>query len=140
MHRAFGWICAAALAACAAAPTPPSPSSKPAASLVGTRWMGVMPQEADHHSIPRLEFVRDGKLSGYTGCNMLSGTWSMEGGDVRVSGLVTTKRMCVGPGSETEKRLLAALREGSRGRREGPRLVFTGPRGERFDFVEAAAT
>lgn len=141
MDRALLGICAVALAACADAPSPAAPSAtRPASSLAGTRWTGVVAPDADHHTIPRLEFVAAGRLSGYTGCNMLSGVWAMDGADVRVASLVMTKRLCVGPEGETEKRFLAAMRGGARGRREGDRLVFTGPRGERFEFVEAAAT
>ena len=127
------------LAACAGAPPAAAPAA-PAASLAGTRWIGAMPEASDPRTIPRLEFVGEGRLSGYTGCNMLSGVWTMDGGDVRIGGLVTTKRLCIGPERETERRLLAALRDGSRGRRDGGRLVFTGPGGERFEFAEAAAT
>jgi heat shock protein HslJ len=126
------------LAACAGAP--PAATAPPGASLAGTRWIGAMPAESDPRTIPRLEFVGEGRLSGYTGCNMLSGVWTMEGGDVRIGALVTTKRLCLGPERETERRLLGALRDGARGRREGGRLVFTGPGGERFEFAEAAAT
>jgi heat shock protein HslJ len=141
IDRALLGICAVALAACADAPPPAAPPAmKSASSLTGTRWMGVVAPDADHHTIPRLEFVAAGRLSGYTGCNMLSGAWTMDGAEVRVASLVMTKRMCVGPEGETEKRFLAAMRAGARGRREGDRLVFTGPRGERFEFVEAAAT
>ena len=124
------------LAACADAP----PHAPPAVSLSGTRWIGAMPADTDPRTIPRLEFVGEGRLSGYTGCNILSGAWAMEGGDIRMGPLVTTKRLCLGPDGETARRVLAALRDGSRGRREGKRLVFTGPGGQRFEFVEAAAT
>ena len=129
------------LAACAGAPPPaaalPAP---PSASLAGTRWIGALPGESDPRTIPRLEFVGEGRLSGYTGCNMLSGVWTMDGADVRIGALVTTKRLCIGPERETERRLLGALRDGARGHRDGGRLVFTGPGGERFEFAEAAAT
>ena len=128
------------LAACAS-PPPAAPAAAPASdSLAGTRWIGALPAESDPRTIPRLEFVGGGRVSGYTGCNMLSGVWTMEGGDVRIGALVTTKRLCIGPEQETERRLLASLREGARGHREGGRLVFTGPGGERFEFAEAAAT
>jgi heat shock protein HslJ len=135
-------LCTVALWACAAGP--PSGAAAPGAfpaTLAGTRWVGVTEDKAaDPRTVPRLEFVREGRLSGFTGCNLLSGTWKMEGAEVRIGMLATTKRFCAGPEGETEKRFLAALREGHRGRREGNRLVFTGPGGERFEFVEAAAT
>jgi len=127
------------LAACAGAPSSPA-AATPSASLAGTRWIGAMPEDSDPRTIPRLEFVGQGRLSGYTGCNMLSGAWTMDGADVRIGALVTTKRLCLGPERETERRLLAALRDGARGHRDAGRLVFTGPGGERFEFAEAAAT
>ncbi|HEX6634115.1 MAG TPA: META domain-containing protein [Usitatibacter sp.] len=146
MATMLGWACVVALGACAETPPVPPASSAAAASpapatgIAGTRWVGVAEEGADHRTLPRLEFVREGRLAGYTGCNMLSGLWTMEGDVVRVGRLVTTKRLCVGPEGEVEKRVLAALAEGGRGRREGSRLVFTGPKGERFEFEQAAAT
>lgn len=142
MSNAWGWLgtIAFGVVACAAAPSP-SVAPGPVATLAGTRWMGVIEDKsADPRTLPRLEFVREGRLAGFTGCNMLSGVWKMEAGEVRIGALVTTKRLCIGPEGETEKRFLAALSGGSRGRREGGQLVFTGPRGERFAFAEAAAT
>ena len=148
---ALPWMCVLALAACADAPRSavrrdPAPAASvaaspaPATGITGTRWVGIVAGGADHRTRPRLEFVREGRLSGYTGCNMFSGAWKIEGEDVRVGGLVMTKRMCVGPEGEVEKRFLAALAPGGRGRREGDRLVFTGPKGERFELEQAAAT
>jgi len=110
----------------------------PSTSLAGTRWTGVVDGSPDPRTVPRLEF-REGLLSGFTGCNMMSGTWSMEGEAVRVGPIAVTKRMCAGPEGELEKRVLAALR-GATLRREGDHLVATSPSGERFEFREAAAS
>ncbi len=143
--RKLQWLCVLGLAACAADPSsgggaPRAAAAPAAASVAGTRWVGIVDAGADHRTLPRLEFVREGRLAGYTGCNMLSGAWKMEDGAVRVGALATTKRMCVGPEGEYERRMLAAMGEGARGVREGDRLVFTGPGGARFEFREAAAT
>lgn len=118
------------VAACAA------PGDGGAASLAGTRWVGMV-EKANDASAPRLEFVTEGRVSGYTGCNMLSGTWRQEGNDVRFGAIVTTKRGCLGPAGDYEKRLLAAMGENSRARREAGRLVLEGPGGARFEFTEA---
>ena len=107
-------------------------------SLVGTRWIGVASGDVDPKSLPRLEFVTAERITGYTGCNMLSGTWRMEGGELRLGPLVTTKRACVGPGGDMEKRVVAAL--GGRLARAGDRLVFTAPDGARFEFIPAQAS
>lgn len=132
------------LAACTAVPggsesgsAGAAPPPQRGASLVGTRWVGEAGAGVDGAALPRLEFVSGGRMTGFTGCNMLSGTWRMEGGEVRFGGIATTKRMCLGPEGEAEKRLLAALGDGTRVRREGSRLVLTAPGGASFKFTEA---
>jgi len=143
--RGFLPLVALALGACAGAPQAEAPSraaaEAPAAaplSLTGTRWIGVVEGSPDPRSLPRLEFVTSERVAGYTGCNMMSGGWRMEGGAVRVGPLVSTKRACVGPESEIERRVVAAL--AGTVKREGDRLVFTGAGGERFEFMPAQAS
>jgi len=117
-----------------AAPPPAAPvAASPSTSLIGTRWKGVV--DADEGSTPWLEFA-EGRVQGYTGCNMLSGPWHMEGGEVRMGPFATTKRACAGPGGEVERRLLSAANDRSRITRQGDRIVATGPGGERFEFSE----
>ena len=118
----------------AAALAAPVASAAPSPTLAGTRWKGVV-EGADEGTTPWLEFV-DGRVAGYTGCNMLSGPWRMDNGEVRMGPLVTTKRACVGPGGEVERRLLAAVNDRAHITREGERLVASGPDGERFEFSE----
>jgi len=143
--RGFLPLVALALGACANAPEATAPSRAPAAapaaaplSLAGTRWIGVVEGNPDPRSLPRLEFVTSERVAGYTGCNMMSGGWRMEAGTVRVGPLVSTKRACVGPESEIERRVVAAL--AGTVKREGDRLVFTGAGGERFEFMPAQAS
>jgi heat shock protein HslJ len=114
----------------AAAPAPPS-----AGGLTGTRWKAVVASGVDEAAIPWLEFA-EGRVAGYTGCNMLSGAWRMEGSELRIGSLVTTKRACLGPGGENEKRVLSTLNERARITRDGPKLVAVAPDGERFEFSE----
>ena len=133
MERAVLATLALALAACAVPPVPPEPIT-----LAGTRWIGVVAGDPDPRTLPRLEFLGGGRVTGYTGCNMLNGAWRMEAGEVRLGPLVTTKRACVGPEGGAEQQFLAAA--GGRITREGDRLVFTGPRGERFEFRAAEAS
>ena len=117
----------------------PRAAAVPARALAGTRWTGIVEGKPDPRTLPRLEFT-DSRIAGYTGCNMLSGAWRQENGEVRVGPLATTKRYCVGPESEVEKRFLQAVNPESRVTREGARLIFTTPSGARFEFEEAAAT
>ena len=95
-----------------------------AGSLAGTRWKGVVGSGVDEAATPYLEFA-EGRLAGFTGCNMLSGAWRTENNEVRLGALVTTKRGCPGTGGEMEKRVLAVLTEKTRFSREGNRLVAT---------------
>ena len=127
------------LSGCAAATQTAAPAAGPSLppSLVGTRWVGVA-EGADPRSLPRLEFVRDGRLTGYTGCNLMSGTWRLEAGEIRLGPIVATKRMCIGPEGEVERRFLAST--GGRVLREGGRLVLSGPGGARFEFTPAQAS
>jgi heat shock protein HslJ len=94
---------------------------------------------AEAESLPRLELAEGGKLSGYTGCNMMSGTWRQEGGEARFGPIISTKRFCLGAGGEIEKRLMAAFAPGARGVREDGKLVLIAPGGARFEFRPAAA-
>jgi heat shock protein HslJ len=112
----------------------PVAATAPAATMAGTRWKGVVDGN-DEGTTPWLEFV-EGHVQGYTGCNMLSGPWHSENGEVRMGPLVTTKRACAGPGGEVERRLLSAVNERARITRQGERLVASGPGGERFEFSE----
>ena len=137
------WICTLALSACAAPPSSGGSSQPPRAShaavpssMVGTRWKGV-DAAADEKHLPWLEFVVEGRLSGFTGCNLLHGAWKNEGGEVRIGPLVATKRGCAGPEGDIERRVMAVLTPQARVTREGNRLVFTAPGGQRLEFVEA---
>jgi heat shock protein HslJ len=121
------WLPALAfVAACAVAQTEPP-------SLAGTRWVGVVDAALEADATPRLEFIA-GRVQGYTGCNMMGGTWRIEGNEVRFGAIVATRRGCIGPAGDIEKRVLAAMGEQSRARREGDRLVIEAPTGARFEF------
>ena len=145
MKRVLYGVFALGLVACAApggeaggaGGSPPARAAS--ASLAGTRWVGVIDASLDRRAQPRLEFVSEGRISGFTGCNMMSGTWRREGGEVRFGSIVATKRMCAGAEGEVEKRFLAVLGAETRARMEGDRLVLSGPGGARFEFVRAGS-
>ena len=130
LGRALLSMCVLGLSACAA-------QGAGAPGLTGTRWVGVVEGGPDARAAPRLEFLDGGRVAGFTGCNMLSGAWRLEGAELRFGGIATTKRMCLGPEAEVEKRLVAAMGAESSVRREGAKLILTGPAGARFEFVQA---
>jgi heat shock protein HslJ len=127
--RSSIWIMALAAAACAV-------SAAPEPTPVGKRWFASIDGLADPKQLPRLEFAADGRVSGYTGCNALSGKWRMEGGAVRLGALAVTKRGCLGPAGEAERRVLAAVNDKSRVSLENGRLILQGAGGERIEFAE----
>jgi heat shock protein HslJ len=106
------------------------------AALQGTRWRGTLEPGVDQRYAPWLEFVTEGRVSGFTGCNLLHGAWKIEGGTLRMGPLVTTKRACAGPEQQVERRVMAALGESAHASLEGPKLVFAAPGGERVEFVQ----
>lgn len=138
--RALIALCALGLVACATPPGPGAAASAPPEPVAGTRWVGVVEGTPDARTLPRLEFSAGGKLAGYTGCNMMSGSWREEGGEVRFGPILSTKRACAGPEGDVEKRVMAALASGARGVREGSRFVVIAPGGARFEFSPAAAS
>jgi|KBSSwiStaDraftv2_1062776.scaffolds.fasta_scaffold481083_3 heat shock protein HslJ len=131
--RSSIWIMALAAAACAVSAVPePTP--------VGKRWVASIDGLTDPKQLPRLEFAADGRVSGYTGCNALSGKWRMEGGAVRLGALAVTKRGCLGPAGDAERRVLAAVNDKSRVSLENGRLILQGAGGERIEFAEGPST
>jgi heat shock protein HslJ len=136
IERTLLWLCAVGMSACAAPSGGPALAGAPA-SLAGTRWLGVIDASVDSRSTPWLEFLAEGRMSGFTGCNLLNGGWKSEGGQVRIGPLAMTKRACMGPAGDIERRVLASLNDQARVNREGAKLVMVGPSGERFEFTEA---
>jgi heat shock protein HslJ len=127
-------LLAVAAAACAA-PAPSVQAAPP--SLQGTRWIAAGARK-DDASAARLEFTREGRVAGFTGCNMLGGSYRLEEDRLDVVA-ATTKRACPGPGGEMEDRLLAVLGDRPRVRIEGRSLVLTGAKGSTVEFVAAQA-
>jgi heat shock protein HslJ len=125
--------CLAAVAACASVA---ADKSAPPLSLEGPRWVMGGPK-SDAESMPRLEFTREGRVSGFTGCNRLSGSYRLDEDRLEVMA-ATTKRACPGPGGEAEQKLLAVLADRPRVRIEGSRLLLTGASGATFAMESAA--
>ncbi len=121
-----------AVAACAASVTDGAPSS-----LEGTRWI-LAGEKAGDAEAPRVEFTDKGRLNGYTGCNMLAGSYKREGDQLEIIA-VTTRRACPGPGAERESRLLAVLADRPRLTLGPGQLVLTGQKGGRAEFEAARA-
>jgi heat shock protein HslJ len=135
------WLAAllgSGLVACAAPPG--NGVAAESVPIAGTRWVGVVEGNTDPRTLPRLEFAAGGRMSGYSGCNMMSSGYTEDAGAVRFGPVMATKRFCAGPEGEVEKRVMSALGPGARAVREGGKLVVTTPAGARFEFVPAEAS
>ncbi len=67
-------------------------------TLVGSDWVVV---KMDGHAVrgtrvPALTFGRDGRVSGTSGCNRFSGSYSESGGRLEFGPLATTRMACPG--------------------------------------------
>ena len=110
-------LLAGGCAGCAAqqsdAPTSPSVPGGP--SLVGTTWTAfeIEGQPVDIREPrrqPSLLLSADGdRVSGATGCNRMSGTFTHQGSTLRFGMLATTRMACVPDGSAAEQAFLAAV-------------------------------
>ena len=116
------------LAACT-----PGSSREPAAPLENTYWrlveLGGRPAVASEG--PReahLRFADSARVSGSTGCNRLTGTFTREGAALRFGQTATTRMACVeAPLNQQEQDFLAALRTTERHEIAGDTLGLVGP-------------
>jgi heat shock protein HslJ len=72
----------------------------------------------------RLQFMDDGRVAGFGGCNSFSGSWRLDGKNLSLGPLAATRKACPHPEGvmAQETALLRALESAASARREGPRL------------------
>ncbi len=71
-------------------------------SLVGNSLDGSM----FSGGLPFLDFMDEGRLSGFTGCNNFSGSFDLESSEIKINPGAMTKKACEGEG---EDKFLSAL-------------------------------
>ncbi len=82
-------------------------------NIIDAYWMlvSVEGQQIEAPNNTRMAYLRleerDNKINGYTGCNRLLGTYTLDGLSLRLSQLGTTKMACTE--TETESRFLDVL-------------------------------
>ena len=89
----------------------PTPSS---ASLRDTDWRtvsidGVLLKVEDRRQLPTLTLDDSGLYSGSTGCNRVSGSYTLDAKGLRFAAGAVTRMACAPPADDTERRFLAAL-------------------------------
>jgi heat shock protein HslJ len=104
-------------------PVPPAAS----AELAGTRWALEGSGDKGADSKTTLEFLEDGKMSGFAGCNRMTGTYAVSGNRLTFGAIATTRKLCPPAMMDPETKYLAAL---ARARRfaldEAGRLSISG--------------
>ena len=108
------------------------------APLVGTMWRlagftdNATARSALAGSNATLLFSSDGRLSGTTGCNDISGTYTMNGNALSFGPLAVTERACADPAATAQERdLLAVLGAATSYAIQGDRLTISNAAGNR---------
>lgn len=99
----------------ASAPAPAAPAAPPDPQVLGA-WRIEQARSAplvDKRSA-RLNFAPDGTLGGNGSCNTLRGRYTLEGNQLRIGPIVTTRMACGDALMEQEDRVLTALERATR--------------------------
>jgi heat shock protein HslJ len=118
-------VIAIAVAACTAAASPStggagagtSPTAATAGSppltdpdLIGTEWLlGDLPGQVLADVRPTISFSGDGTVEGNAGCNTFSGTYTVDGSNLTLGPLNSTRMACEGAKGTLETAFLAAI-------------------------------
>ncbi len=106
-------------------------------SLAGTSWtlsetavQRAAPMPAVGNPRPTLTFGTDGRVSGNTGCNSFSGTYTQSGGNVTFGALAMTQALCVDQAVGAQEQLMTRVLNGTPAMTmQGNRLSFSAPAG-----------
>lgn len=95
--------------------------------LTGREWKLVWVDEFSTMpsgvATPTLSFGSDGRLTGNTGCNSASASYTVDGDRLSISALITTKRACIeSAGQQLEQAYIRAIEATRRYRIEGGEL------------------
>ena len=126
------------------APSRDASSSSP--GLIGVEWrlteltgQPVIPTSGEEQ--PYVEFHdSDSRFEGFSGCNRISGSYSLAGSELRLDGPVAMTRMaCLDQRLNAQEQTLAqVLGEMNRYKITGEELTIYGGRGELASFVPAS--
>ncbi len=117
--------------------------AEPDRLLVGPKWTvtslidGEAASSVPSGVIAVLTFSQDGKVSGNTGCNVLTGDAKVNGDKITFGALITSKRMCIEPAGPVEGHVLAVLQGEVSWRIEANKLVLTHPSGRGLELTAA---
>ena len=93
----------------------PSASAAGPLNLDGTSWRlsDYISPDGAHFTVPAavtpLAEFKDGMMTGHSGCNTFSTTYTVEGDAIKLGPIVSTKMACAEPMASVENAYLAAL-------------------------------
>src|SRR5687767_3926344 len=81
--------------------------------LPGTTWqlVAVDGDAVVADAVPTLAFGEPGAVSGSTGCNTFSGEVTIDGNELSIGALVTTRMACADPAANTQEQAFLAAME-----------------------------
>jgi len=77
----------------------------------------------------------DGKLGGNSGCNAYGGSYSIEGGKLEITDIISTMRACEEPTPQFEKNFFNTLESAVSAKVKDNKLVLTDKDGRYLHFV-----
>ncbi len=110
LKASTGWLVALGTAAGAASAQPTAPTAPPLLDVRGLwRIEQARIEPIYDRQLARLELGADGHVSGHTTCNTFSGSYTLDGMQLRIGALATTRKRCGPLQMEQEDRILSAL-------------------------------
>lgn len=101
---------AAAALLLSACSTPTQPTLIDPTTLEGQTFRWAL-GETSTGQTPMVVFGKDGRLSGFAGCNRIMGSWKAEGTGLSFLQVATTRMMCDADAMKTEEKFLGYLRD-----------------------------
>lgn len=103
-----------------------------AGGLTAQSWTvgAITGSEINMDHAPTITFADGGKVSGSTGCNNFSGTYTFNNGIIELGPLAMTKKACFGPAADNEAAFVKAINTVDRvGFNQDGGVTLTGPDG-----------
>lgn len=132
------------LSGCLQTSAPATDSSDTTVAITDQRWQLVSVRGSDARlgttvQPPWLELLSDGRVLGYTGCNRLQGSYTLDGNNLTFPPLAMTRKACMA-NRELERGFTDGLGDTRRYQIDGSQLVLLKGEMELLRFDPAPAT
>jgi heat shock protein HslJ len=130
-HLALGIVVVTALAACG-----DPAADAPSGSIVGPWQITAFADNGPLQPVlpgnsPTIEFLSDGSLAGFSGCNRFGASWTGGQSDLSITPLASTKMACVDEAAAAQEQSLLSAISSATGWQTSPEGAdLLGPNGE----------